>query len=363
MSEPKFNPEMLTLARAGAGLTQADLAKALGVSQGMVSKYESGQVQPPPGQLERAGEVLGCRASFFTRWPKHFHLPITFHRKKVRLGAGALARIHANVVLKRIQMEVLLRSADAPENRIPAVNLREQGTTPERVARDLRVRWQMPRGPVENLTELLEGMGVIIIPTDFGTDLISGLSAYEPSDGLPPLIFIGTNCPGDRMRFTLAHELAHIVLHHHLDLPSTDCESEADRFAAEFLMPAADIRGFLTRLDLEGAAALKRTWKVSMSSLIKRAGDLELISPSRSRSLFIEMGRRGWRTHEPVEIPPEKQTLHWELATAHLDELGYSDEELSKALDTTVERLRSDYGLKTMTPSHPTLRLLKSSPS
>ncbi len=345
MSEPKFNPAMLVLARAGAGLTQAELAAVLGVSQGMVSKYENGQSVPPEEHLERAATAIGCRATLFRRWPRHFELPVTFHRKKFRLGATALARIHANVVLKRIQMEVLLRSANVMENRIPSVSLKEGGTTPERVARELRIRWQMPRGPIENLTLLLEAVGAVVIPTDFGTDLISGLSAYEPSDGLPPLIFINSESPGDRMRYTLAHELGHIVLHHHLDLPPEECEQQADLFAAEFLMPTADIRGLLSRLDLEGAANLKRAWKVSMLSLIKRAHDLEQISENRYRSLCIEMSRRGWRMREPIDIPPEEPTLHWELVTAHLDDLGYSTEELSNALDTSVDRLRKEYGL------------------
>jgi Zn-dependent peptidase ImmA (M78 family)/DNA-binding XRE family transcriptional regulator len=359
MSEPRFNPTMLQLARAGAGLTQAELAHALEVTQGMVSKYENGQAVPPDDQLERAAEVLGCRATFFRRWPRHFELPVTFHRKKYRLGAGALGRIHANVVLKRIQLEVLLRSADVLENRIPSVDLKKDGTTPQRVARELRIRWQVPRGTIENLTRLLEEVGAVVIPTDFGTDLISGLSAYEPSDGLPPLVFINTQISGERMRFTLAHELGHIVMHHHLDLPPQECEPEADEFAAEFLMPTSDIRGLLSRLDLEGAASLKRTWRLSMWAIVKRAHDLEQISEGRYRSLCIEMSRRGWRQREPIEIPPEQPTMHIELVTAHLEDLKYSEEELSKALDTNVERLRKEYGVEQPATRTGPLRIVK----
>ncbi|MBK7012326.1 MAG: ImmA/IrrE family metallo-endopeptidase [Xanthomonadales bacterium] len=45
------------------------------------------------------------------------------------------------------------------------------------------------------------------------------------------MIFINKDVPGDRWRFTLAHELAHLVMH---DIPKPDMEDEADEFASEF---------------------------------------------------------------------------------------------------------------------------------
>jgi len=129
-------------------------------------------------------------------------------------------------------------------------------------------------------------------------------------------------------------------------------------FAAEFLMPESDIRGYLSsRLTLEDAAVLKRTWKVSMSALIKRASDLERIAPGRAKSLFIEIGRRGWRLREPIEVEFETPTLYAELAEAHLEDLGFTEEQLSAALDITPERLRTAFLRRRTTGS---LRLVPS---
>ena len=45
---------------------------------------------------------------------------------------------------------------------------------------------------------------------------------------------MNSDMPGDRHRFNLAHELGHALMHRH---STGECESEANRFAAEFLMP------------------------------------------------------------------------------------------------------------------------------
>ena len=91
---------------------------------------------------------------------------------------------------------------------------RGQGTrplTPEDAARAVREMWMLPRGPIPNMVELFEEHGAIVVPCDFGTDLLDALS--QRVDGLPVLIYVNINSPTDRLRLTLAHELAHMVLH------------------------------------------------------------------------------------------------------------------------------------------------------
>lgn len=343
MSDHAFNADMLVSAREEAGLTQGELAEAMGVTQGTVSKVENGQLPPTKEFLEKAAAILGFRSSYFYRRPRHHQLPLTFYRKKAKLPAIALKRIHATVIRKRVDLEDLLRSAEVPKNRVPSIDLKASGRSAADAARDVRIRWNLPRGPIDDLTSELEDRGVVIISLDFGTDLSDGLSTFEPSDGLPPVVFLNNRCPADRARFTLAHELGHIVLHHHLVYPPDECEGEADAFASEFLMPEADIRGFLGRLDLETAAALKQAWKVSIAALVMRAAQLDRISEARKRSLFIELGKRGWRAREPVELPSEEPTVYTELAQFHIEDLQFTEEQLSEVLAMPVERLRAEF--------------------
>ena len=67
-------------------------------------------------------------------------------------------------------------------------------------------------------------------------------------------------------------------------------EGEADRFAAEFLMPEREIRSDLRPpLTIARLAALKPYWKVSMAALARRAWNVGTIDQNRYRRLFTEL--------------------------------------------------------------------------
>ena len=179
-------------------------------------------------------------------------------------------------------------------------------------------------GPINNLTVAIENAGGIIIPCSFGTRKIDAMSQWAVD--LPPLIFLNKEVPGDRLRFSLAHEIGHIIMH---QVPTNDIEREADKFAAEFLMPKAEIAPYLTNLSIPKLANLKPYWKVSMAALLMRAGDLKKITDRQKQYLWTEMGKRGYRVKEPIDIPMEKPKTINDIVDAHLGGLGYSVAELS----------------------------------
>lgn len=186
-------------------------------------------------------------------------------------------------------------------------------------------------GPVKNVTELIENAGGVVFKLDFGTRKADAISEWVP--GFPPIFLVNSNSEisGDRLRLTLSHELAHTILH---QFPNPEMEREATSFAAEFLMPRREIKASLYGLTLPKLADLKRQWKVSMQALIERAYELKTISDSQRKYLYINIGKRGYKTHEPFseEMPDEQpQTLN-RLVRAHLNELGYSVTELSDLL-------------------------------
>lgn len=133
--------------------------------------------------------------------------------------------------------------------------------------------------------------------------------ASWPEDARP-IVLLGAHAPGDRLRFTVAHELGHAVMH---AMPCADCEKQADAFASEFLMPRKEIRDSLRGVDLPRLAELKAVWGTSMAALARRARDVGAISDSHYRTLNIELSSSGFRKNEPIAISQEKPTA---LATA-----------------------------------------------
>ena len=112
--------------------------------------------------------------------------------------------------------------------------------TTEEAARLVRELWMVPKGPIDKMIGLLESNGGVVIPCDFGTDLLDAMS--QRIDGMPILFFVNVNAPADRLRHTLAHELGHMVLHTITVKSDEEMEDrEADAFAGAFLLPADEI--------------------------------------------------------------------------------------------------------------------------
>ena len=114
-----------------------------------------------------------------------------------------------------------------------------------------------------------------------------------------------------------------------------DPEKEADQFAAEFLLPESSMRQILTKdLTLTNATRLKSRWKVSMQAIVRRARDLGIITERRYRHLFTQIGKRGWRTVEPGDVPVERPRLFRQMA-----EMVYRENKavgLASSADITV---------------------------
>lgn len=68
------------------------------------------------------------------------------------------------------------------------------------------------------------------------------------------MVLLNADLTNDRKRWTLAHELGHLVLHSNYIDP--ELESQADAFAAEFLMPRhiiePDLRDLTPSLSTAG---------------------------------------------------------------------------------------------------------------
>jgi Zn-dependent peptidase ImmA (M78 family)/transcriptional regulator with XRE-family HTH domain len=343
-----FNPYMLVLARDARGITQADLAARLNAGQGTVSKYETGLSEAPTAFVDDVAELLRFPVAFFHEPGRPYGLPPFHFRRRKKLSAKSLARIVAEMNLRRIHLSKMLVSFPIKTNGfIPEIDRDEYrgrgktSLTTEDAARSLREMWMLPSGPISNMVELLEANGGIVIPCDFGTDLLDAMS--QRIDGLPVLFFINVNAPSDRIRHTLAHELGHMALHTLVVKSDEEMEDEADEFAGAFLLPADEIKSQLRRFDLRQVANLKVYWKSSMAAIAVRASRLNLITPYQSKMFWIEMGQLGYRKREPNEPPKEHPKLIRQMVAFHINKLGYSHADMAKLLLLTVSEFQQMY--------------------
>ena len=324
---PNFNVDMMRLAREIRMQSQADLARNAEVGQSLISKIENGIIASPSEEvLAKIADALDFPPSFFVQSEKAEGFPHFHFRKRAKLGAKPLAHVNAVMNLRRMHIAKLMRSYDGEVAKpIPQMDLDVTGMTPEKVAEYVRAYWMLPRGPVDNVVKVIEDAGGIVVLCNFGTQLLDGISFRSP--GLPPIFCMNKDVPGDRFRFSLAHELGHMIMH---AAPGDESklEVEAHRFAAAFLMPAIDIRAHLSAPKISTLGRVKAFWKVSMKALIKRSHDLHLITDQQYKNMMVGY-TKVFKEGESFPIDVERAYRLRQIIDFHVDKLGYSLSDLA----------------------------------
>ena len=353
-----FNKDILRTVRQARGKSQAQLAKTADVSQAAISKLEAGLISDPtPDVVDRLAAAVGFPTSIFYEPDGAFGLPISLHgnamyRRKASTGNRALEKLEADLNIRLMHVRRLLASVDLETPlEMPALDVDAYNGDIELIAELVRRTWQIPNGPLHGLSTYIERAGILIIECDLSSIGVDGLTIR--SLGAPPCIFIDQTAPGDRQRFTLAHELGHLIMH---SVPSPTMEEEANAFASALLMPRRDIRPYLLdKITIQKLASLKPIWRVSMASLLMRAQSIGVITDTQANYLWRQFSAMGFRRAEPsvIAVPRESTRVLAEIFDLHIGELGYSILELAKTLHIFPEELRSLYRVKSEDENKP----------
>ena len=291
--------ERLRQARLAAGLSLEGLAQRLErpVSKQALSKYERGVSQPPPSRIVDLAAALNVRTSSLLT-DADIEIDGVAFRKLDKLSKTRQAQVKA-VASQRLEAEVRLRSLFrlGEQHDLPGpIDVRTLNDC-EYAAAAVRMRWDLGDRPVDSLIERIEehGCAVVTWPEQWGFDALSGWVNQTP------VLVLNQSPPPDRLRFSAAHEIGHLVMKS-TDDEKTD-EAFAHRFAASFLVPAEAARRELGRhrrgLRVDELGLLKQRWGLSMQAWVRRAHDLEIISDELYRRLIRRFRREGWHQREP----------------------------------------------------------------
>ncbi len=323
------------------------MAKAAGLTQGHYSRIENGLTVDGPSleNVERIANALTFPPEFFYQKDGLAGLPLSIHpmnRRKATVADGVLKQVHAELNIRLIHLRRYLRAVEVePELPCPLIDV-DEGDGPRQIARDIRRAWSIPDGPIGNLTDYCERAGIVVICCELEAP-IDGVTMIVRD--LPPCIFLNSRVPTDRMRFSLAHELGHVVMHR---MPTEGIEDEANAFAGELLVPERSFRraAIGQRITLDWLARQKAYWRVSMAFLLYRAGSLDVITRHQSEYLWKKISALGWRTREPHEtdIAPEKPSVFPGMVRFHAEQLGYGMQELRFLLNSEPGDLQKLYG-------------------
>ena len=170
----------------------------------------------------------------------------------------------------------------------------------ESAAATTRSHWNVEPGPLPSIVHLLEMNGVLVVRLPEETD--RKVSAFSTDAGTRPIVLLASNkADKARGRFDAAHELGHLLIHPDTEPGSKIVEDQANRYAAELLMPREHIVDRLPRrIDWVKFQELKREWGVSLRALVYRAHYLGVLSEASYRRANQQLSM--WGRPEPGDL-------------------------------------------------------------
>lgn len=312
---PDFIGERLKEAREARGMTCQSLADRLGVTRSSVSNYENGNQTPSPDVLQELSRAVDLPAQFFTR-----KVPPQIRAAKFFRSFHSATKRSRLMASRKYEWFREMAAFVHQFVKFPEIDVPDLGNDHEKMslsdvqhlASELRSYWGLGDRPISNVMWLLENKGVVCCRFDFGSTSLDGFSEWRHARPFIALASDKKCCV--RSRYDGAHELAHMVLHRSLPEQQLSeysrfslVEQQAHAFGSAFLLPESTFSSdFVTSLD--GLRDLKRKWLMSIGAMVKRGRQLNLISETVEKNLWRRIGRRKWRTREPLDdvLPPEE---------------------------------------------------------
>jgi Zn-dependent peptidase ImmA (M78 family)/DNA-binding XRE family transcriptional regulator len=311
-----LNTERVRLLRSALGITQLDLAVDLDLPASSVARLENGRLEADEATLNTLAKQLACATETLMRpapdvlntrpWLRAY---ADAPKKTVdQYVADTLIAVEVIDLLKLRRMPDRLPTFDGDANSDYDI---DEFAADVRHAADINSDTGVP-----NVTRAAERLGCVVLPMENELGKHLGLSFRADETPIIRVSRATARVPGDRQRFTVAHELGHILLHATCPPPESSerakiIETQAHRFAAAFLLPGDaflddldDVNG--RRVTLSTLATLKERWGVSIKAMVVRLQQLARIDADQSRSLYKQISARGWNTGEPVYVGNEQ---------------------------------------------------------
>ena len=255
-----FSSHRLIVARQRRKLSGKELAERAKLTPVTVSKAENGH-QVDRATDEKFAEALGYPLEFFyLGTPEVIEADTVSFRSLKKMNAAERDASLAAGALGVELYEWIDTRFDLPQTDL--IDLNKERTRPESAARLLRQHWGLGDRPIGNVLKLLESKGVRVLSLSENTRNVDAYSFWRSDRAY---IFLNQEKTAERSIFDSAHELGHLVLHHHAGARNDKgAEYQADQFASAFLMPDHDIKNELSSvISPQQIIRAKKRWKVS----------------------------------------------------------------------------------------------------
>ncbi len=311
----KIIPSRITEAREARSLSMGDLADSINITRQSVSKYERGIINPSFEVLQEISVKLDFPLDYFykkdvidtARSSSLFFRSKSNVVKKIKTACRYQVK-WTNEVKKELERYVDFLDVDIPTIDVDYEEITDEDI--EELAINLRDKWNIGDGPIDDLIGILENKGVIV--SQFSSNNIcsfSGIDAFSAwKDGVPYIVYNSVQKSAVRTRFSILHELGHIIMHSAISEEESTkreivdfADMQADRFAAAFLLPATSFPNSIRGTSLSVMEIAKVKWGAAISTIIKRCENLELLTENQLNYLKRQMSTNKYWHKEPLD--------------------------------------------------------------
>lgn len=345
-----FNGERLKIARMWRDLSATQLAGLTGFSRQTISMLENGKLMNPEfATVQKLGEKLGFPITFFLEEAKiNLNESTTYFRSLLTTNKKYRVEQEEKIKFIAIVYNMLSEYLEFEKVNLPQI---PTNATPQEAANILREYWGLGNRPIENIVYLAENNGLIVTDFETATGDVDAFSHKITSDDMETYLigYSKNKRTAARIHFDVAHEIGHILLHNwREDLECIDKEEfkeielQAHAFASAFLLPEDEFRKDVSpyATNLAYYTELKKTWKVSIAAMIRRAKDLDIIMADDYSRLMRNMQKQGIRKTEPLddELVTAEPSLLRQAIKILFDQKVFTPNEF-------LEELSREYGL------------------
>ncbi|MCR5784002.1 MAG: XRE family transcriptional regulator [Clostridia bacterium] len=332
MERKKFNGARLKEALLFREMRLTELAVKTGISKQSLSNYANESNIPPYDNVVKIAQGLDFPTDYFmvedlctTATDNIYFRSQTTATKTSQRAQEIKIEYVAKIY------DVLTDYVELPELNLPKVSFEQNDNLAEvdfakmiqqieEAANQVRIQWKLGSGPIDNMQYILESNGIIVTSTRNAAAKIDAFSqkvrlgkGFDQGYVYVIALALGEK-PIERLRFDMAHELGHILLHpwdesiEDLDKDAFNArEKQANMFASALLLPKSsftrDVLPYATEINYY--KHLKKKWRVSIQAMMYRARQLEIISGNQFSYMMRQVSQNGWRKKEPGDVPGE----------------------------------------------------------
>jgi Zn-dependent peptidase ImmA (M78 family)/DNA-binding XRE family transcriptional regulator len=311
--------ERFKSARLMKGFSLQELANTLDnqLSRQALHRYEKGEVIPDSDKINLLSKALNVTPDYFFRETKVELGEIEYRRlsKMPQKEASVIKEKTKEYLSRYLELEEILGLDNEFNN--PLANFGAVTTSNQinNAAKTLREKWGLgSNSAISNVVELLEDKNIKVVKLDVDEDF-DGLQTYV--NGNIPVIAYNvkkTNKP-DRIRFTILHELAHLLLNFG-NVTEKQKETLCHQFAGAMLLPEETIKAELgnhrNKLSTMELANIKKQYGISMQAIAMRARDCGIINEHYTKQFFFIFKQMNWRIDEPYDYAGVEESNRFE---------------------------------------------------